>query len=144
MKENLGSQESLMCIRSTIFWRERKLVRNHEIQRIFEIADDSLQGVLGYHYYVMAINACANAIEISEYLPSISGQEAIPHTFTWIRFYRKKDLINTFRPPFFEYYQSRISLTAMISVFEDALEKFMIQLKSAGHHLLVDGKKSKR
>lgn len=32
------------------------MVRDKEIQKIFEIADDSLQGVLGYHYYVMALN----------------------------------------------------------------------------------------
>ena len=35
--------------------------RDMDIQRVFEIADDSLQGVIGYHLYVSAIQKCARA-----------------------------------------------------------------------------------
>lgn len=34
--------------------------RNEEILRVFETADDSLQGVLGYHFYVTAMQKVAD------------------------------------------------------------------------------------
>ena len=105
--------------------RDVKMNRDTEIQRIFEIADDSLQGVLGYHLYVTAMQTEASVEKIWKHLPD----ESIPHTFSWIRFYRKQDLTNAFRPPVFQFFQSRVSLLAMTTVFEVALENFIRCLK---------------
>lgn len=118
-------------------------MRNQEIQRIFEIADDSLQGVLGYHFYVMALYRYADFNKIETYLPStskVAGVDAFPHTFSWDRYYHRKELIFTFLPPFFEFYQSRVSLTAIVSVFDDALDKFVVNLKELGYPPRLDGK----
>lgn len=125
-------------------WREEKMARNLEIQRIFETADDSLQGVLGYHFYVMALyQSVDNLNKIKTNLPNISDKptlDAFPHTFTWMRYYRREELINTYMPPFFELYQSRVSLTAISSIFDDALNKFIIKLKCLGYHPQLEGK----
>lgn len=107
--------------------------RDSDIQRVFEIADDSLLGVLGHHYYVIAIHISADPNEFKIHLPTISGKEAIPHTFSWYRYYRKQDLIDAFKPPSFEFYQSRLSLTTMASMFEVALENFIKYLNAKGH-----------
>ena len=103
--------------------------RDTDILRVFEIADDSLQGVLGYHFYVIATQRDVNKERITQYLPD----QCIPHTFSWVRFYRKQDLTNAFRPPIFELFQSRISLIAMTNVFEVALENFIRYLNQKGH-----------
>lgn len=102
--------------------------RNLDIQKVFEIADDSLQGVLGYHFYIIAMQKCVDVKKIWEHLPNIS----IPHTFTWKRYYQKQDLTDTLKP-IFEYYQSRISLIAMVNVFEVALGNFIYHLDQNGH-----------
>ena len=111
--------------------------RDTDIQRVFEIADDSLQGVLGYHYYVIAAQRDVDAEKIWEYLPD----QSIPHTFSWVRYYRKRDLTNAFRPPIFELFQSRISLIAMTNVFEVALENFIRYLEQKGHSQFLYGKR---
>lgn len=102
--------------------------RNLDIQKVFEIADDSLQGVLGYHLYIIAIQKGVNVKKIWKYLPDT----AIPHTFSWNRYYQKQDLTDTLTP-IFEYYQSRISLMAMVNVFEVALGNFIYHLDQNGH-----------
>jgi hypothetical protein len=119
------------------------MARNQEIQRIFEIADDSLQGVLGYHFYVMALYQSVDFNEIETHLPNtskVAGLDAFPHTFSWDRYYHRKELIYTFIPPFFELYQARVSLTAIVGVFDDALDKFVNKLKYLGYHPRLDGK----
>jgi len=116
------------------------LARDQEIQGIFEIADDSLQGVLGYHFYVRAIYVSADPNKLKAQLPTTSGVESFRLTFSWGRYYRKEDLINTFLPPFFELYQSRISLTAIISIFDDLLDNFVAKLKSKGYPQRLKGK----
>jgi hypothetical protein len=94
--------------------------RDSDIQRVFEIADDSLQGVLGYHFYTVAAQKSADVGKVSTYLPP-----QLPMTFEWVRFYIKQDLVNLFTSPFFELFQSRISLIATTNVFEAALTGFI-------------------
>lgn len=113
------------------------MTRDQEIKRAFEIADDSLQGVLGYHLYVVAMQKDINVQKMWKHLPD----QAIPHTFSWIRFYQKESLTKAFTPPIFELYQSRISLIAMTSVFEVALENFILCLEEKGHPQTLNGKK---
>ena len=112
------------------------MTRNKDIQEVFEIGDDSLQGVLGYHFYVTAMQKSASLEKMHEYLPN----EVIPHTFSWNRYYRKEDLTNTLEP-IFELYQSRISLIAIVNVFEVALDNFIYFLNKKGHPQTVNGNK---
>jgi hypothetical protein len=114
------------------------LVRDKGIQQIFEIADDSLQGVLGYHFYVYAVYLSADPNTIKVHLPTMSGLEAFPHTFSWARYYQKGDLINTFLPPFFELLQARYSLIGITSIFDDVLSNFVEELQSNGHSLKLN------
>ena len=102
--------------------------RDENIQRVFEIADDSLQGVIGYHLYVSAVQKAVEIDKVPEYLPA----KSIPITFSWVRFYRKQDLINAFTAPYFELLQSRISLISTVNVFEVALSNFALHLGKKG------------
>ncbi len=103
--------------------------RDKEIQRVFEIADDSLQGVLGHYLYVTALQLAADNEKVTANLPA----ERIPMTFSWDRFYRKEDLIEAFKLPEFQIYQARISLTTIVNVFEVALKGFIQQLAEKNH-----------
>ncbi len=102
--------------------------RDLDIQRVFEIADDSLQGVIGYHLYVGAIQKAVETDKVQEYLP----QKSFQMTLHWIRFYRKQDLIDAFTEPYFEWIQSRISLISMVNVFEVALRNLVFHLRRKG------------
>ncbi len=116
------------------------MTRDPDIQKIFEIADDSLQGVLGYNLYIMALQKTANPSLIMKYLPNSvddTKQPAIPLTFSWIRYYRKEELLEAFKEPVFEFFQSRITLLAMVSVFEVALGNFIATLNEKGHTQLM-------
>jgi len=101
--------------------------RDLEIQRIFEIADDSLIAVLGYHFYVISMEENINDNAIWTCLPD----GVISHTFSWDRFYHKKDLIDQMSS-IFEFYQSRISMIAMVNVFEASLSDFISALNKKG------------
>lgn len=120
------------------------MTRNLEIQQIFETADDSLQGVLGYYFYVMALyRSSDDPTKIKLNLPNVQNKveiDAFPHTFSWDRYYHKDELIRTYMPPFFELYQSRITLTAIVSVFDDALREFVNQLYYLGYPPKLDNK----
>jgi hypothetical protein len=116
-----------------------KMSRDKDIQHVFEIADDSLQGVLGYHLYVIAIQLAANSEKVLENLPA----DRIPITFSWDRFYQKQDLLEAFKLPVFQIYQSRISLIAIVNVFEVALEGFIRHLNSNGHPQYLGNRKLK-
>lgn len=112
--------------------------RNSEIQKIFEIADDSLQGVLGYHFYTCAMQNSVNEKKVWDNLPD----DVIPHTVSWDRYYQKKDLTDTLAK-IFEWYYSRISLIAMINVFEAALSDFISHLEKERYPQTLDGKPEK-
>lgn len=110
--------------------------RDSDIQNIFEIADDSLQGILGYYLYILAMQKSSNSRLIMNNLPDSvdeSKEPAIPLTFSWIRFYKKEDLVNALKEPVFECFQSRITLLVMVSIFEVALGNFIKILNEKGH-----------
>jgi len=112
--------------------------RNQDIQKVFEIGDDSLQCVLGYHFYFNALQKSTNLKKLMEHLPD----NVIPHTFSWNRYYQKGDLSNTLKT-IFECYQSRISLISMASVFEVTLRNFIQYLNKNGHQQTFNDKKLK-
>jgi len=101
-----------------------RMNRDPNIQKFFETADDSLHGIIGYSLYVSALQKSVDRKEISQYLPERSFQT----TFSWVRYYNKQHLIETFEPPFLELYQCKILLVALTSVFEAVLNDFI-------HHL---------
>ena len=103
--------------------------RDKDIQHIFEIADDSLQGILGYHLYVVAMQSASNTEKIAQYLPD----KTFPMTFDWVRNYRKEDLIHAFEPPCLEFYQSKISLISIVTVFDVMFNNFIKKLIEKGH-----------
>ena len=111
--------------------------RDKDIQHVFEVADDSLQGILGYHLYVVAMQSASNFEKISEYLP----EGGFPMTFSWGRYYQKRDLVQAFDPPVLQFYQSRISLTSLVTAFEVALTGFIDNLSKKGYALQLKNQK---
>jgi len=99
--------------------------RDPIIQRALETADDSLQGIIGYHMYVSAMQKAVSRKEMLQYLPEGSFQI----TFSWIRYYDKQGLIETFEPPILDLYQGKILLVALTSVFEAVLDDFIQRLQ---------------
>jgi len=102
--------------------------RDKEIQKIFEIADDSLQGIIGYHMYVSAMENAADDHQMMANLPNQQFQM----TFSWIRYYLKQSLLEAFKAPKLELYQCKILLVAMTSVFEAVLAEFVTELNRKG------------
>jgi hypothetical protein len=104
--------------------------RDKDIQYVFEIADDSLQGILGHYMYVLALHSASNIEKIVAYLPN----ERFPMTFSWDRFYQKQDLIQAFKSPLLQFYQARISLISIVTTFEVALNGFITHLVEKGYN----------
>ncbi|NIN01083.1 MAG: hypothetical protein GTO24_24235 [candidate division Zixibacteria bacterium] len=102
--------------------------RNLDIQRIFEIADDSLQGLLGYYLYTTSATECAQQNCILSKLP----EDRIPITHAWDRFYQPNELIAIMENVFVSY-QTRVCLAAMVNIFEVSSRSFANCLEQAGH-----------
>lgn len=98
-----------------------------KIREYFEIADDGMQGVIGYYLYIEASQRISNKDEIIDQLPP----ESIDITFHWIRYYDPKILCDVMEP-IFPYYHSRIGVINLISIFEGALGNFMHRLLETG------------
>jgi hypothetical protein len=104
--------------------------RDKDMQLVFEVADDSLQGILGHYLYVSAMKSASNNEEIMKRLPDAK----FPMTFSWDRFYQKQDLMEAFaNAGFFEIYQARVSLTSIVTVFDVAINGFINHLRAKGH-----------
>jgi hypothetical protein len=104
-------------------------LRDQELQHVFEIADDSFQGIIGYFMYVGALQSSAEPNKILQKLPD----NQFPMTFSWVRFYGKQDLLEAFKEPYLQLYQARISLTSMVTVLDVALNGFVTNLEAKGH-----------
>jgi len=98
--------------------------RAPEIQKDFEVADDSLQTILGYHLYTIAVQKSSDKAKIAEYFPDVG----IRITFAWNRYYDRQELIDFFSSALFELIQARVSLIYVTSVFEDVLNRFVEHL----------------
>lgn len=101
--------------------------RNIKIKKIFEICDDSLQGVIGYHLFVISQHNSSDIKNIKSILPN-----KLPLTFSWIRNYSKDDLCNSLNK-IFDSFQSRVSLIAMVNVFETSICNFVKYLFHNGY-----------
>jgi len=102
--------------------------RDPDIKSVFEVSDDSLQGILGYHLYTTAMKYNITEKEIWDFLPP----DVIPHTFSWVRYYDKQELTHEMGCNF-EAYQSRVSLVLIVGVFEASLQDFIRQLCNKGY-----------
>lgn len=102
--------------------------RDKEIRRSFEIADDGMQGIICYFYYVVACKDSAAPKDILKRFP----KNQIQVTFEWNRFYNPQDLLSIMESCFVIYH-ARICLVSLISVFESALKDFIERLNNIGH-----------
>ncbi|MFC2099546.1 hypothetical protein ACFLSF_01785 [Candidatus Bipolaricaulota bacterium] len=100
--------------------------RDQGILRTFEVADDAMQGVVGYWLYGNACRQAANDIGIQSFLP-----EEFPLTHRWPRNYDRSDLTRAMND-LYEPYHSRVALISIIGVFEVAIKGFMQRLRAAG------------
>jgi hypothetical protein len=99
------------------------------IERAFEVADDGMQGVVGYFYYVAACQKTASRSSITRNLPNWSRQPpAIQITTEWVRHYDPKELSQDMET-LFPSYHARVALVSLISIFESALVRFCERLK---------------
>ena len=114
--------------------------RDQEIQQVFEIADDSLQGMIGYHMYVDALQKAVKEKELLHWLPD----QRFQMTFSWDRFYQKQDLVKAFEVEISELYQCKLLLVEVTNVFEASLKDFIDLLKQKGFPQLHGGKKIAR
>jgi len=108
--------------------------RNLDIQRVFEISDDSLQGLLGYYLYVVNSARCSTGDCIRHNLP----KKVIPITHAWDRHYSPQELVDTMEKLLLPY-QTRTSLVAMVNIFEVATGSFANCLQDTGHRPNIPG-----
>jgi hypothetical protein len=101
--------------------------RDRIIKRAFEIADDGMQGVIGYFFYGLACNKVSPDDQLIMALP----KDAIPITHDWIRYYEPAHLIQAMNDSF-EPYHSRVCLISIISMFEGVLSSFIDRLVHTG------------
>lgn len=69
--------------------------------------------------------------DMAKILPHLP-EGAIPHTFSWVRYYRKEGLLARLIP-IFESVQCRYSLVAMLNVFQVGLRNLLSRLKDTNH-----------
>jgi len=103
--------------------------RDPEIQKVFEVADDTLQAIQGYHLYAIAAQRSSDKDKIAGYFPD----RGIRITPVWGRYYDKYKLVDFFSSAIFEPIQARVSLIYITSVFNDSLSRFIHHLNEKGH-----------
>ena len=108
--------------------------RDARTTEIFEIADDSLQGLVGYYLYVLQAVKCAPFNCIVDNLPP----KQIPITHSWDRLYRPQELAATMGV-LFETYHRRICLVSMVNIFEVATRSFVERLTEAKEPQRIQG-----
>lgn len=108
-----------------------------KIKKAFEIADDEMQGIIGYFHYVKACQNLAPQDKIIPKLPRLQDQNTrefkygIQITNDWVRLYDPKNLCQTMQQIFLCYH-TWVALISLISIFEGALKNFIETLKTAG------------
>jgi hypothetical protein len=101
--------------------------RDFHIRRAFEVADDAMQGAIGYFIYG---TACQKKAQLQDVLSALPDNH-IPITHNWVRNYSPRELCQAMEQCF-ESYHARVSLIAVISAFEGALGNFGERLKLTG------------
>jgi hypothetical protein len=101
--------------------------RNSEIKKIFEITDDALQGLIGFHIYVSAAVDSAREDDIRKHFPD--GHMII--TLDWMREYDKEELIQFMKKSFIPIFY-RNMLVATVGHIDAAIEDFLEYLLKNG------------
>lgn len=114
--------------------------RDQVIKRAFEIADDGMQGAVGYFHYVQAACRVANPSIVADYLPrrivdkagALEIQPVMQMFHEWNRFYDPNDLIKTMGTVFTPYHVRTCTL-GIVSIFEAFLSQCNDRLVAKGH-----------
>lgn len=116
---------------------ENKVIKMNEelsrkqIKRVFEIADDGIQGVVGYFHYVKVCQNNSRKKEIINSLPnSDKTKPAIQITWDWKRYYSPEELYQVMEK-IFKFYHVRIAVISLVSIFEGSLTNFIERLDEA-------------
>ncbi len=118
-----------------------------EILRIFEDADDAMQGVLGFQLYIYAsahskfqdkVSKIIINKHIAPYRPPI---HTFPLTKVWHRKFIPEELVSEMAKGF-EWYFTFSSLTNLIGIFEAALKDFTDYLVKKGEIKKITGYKN--
>jgi hypothetical protein len=125
--------------------------RDPRIKRIFEVADDGMQGIVGYFHYVSAAQHIASDQIILEYLPKVAvpkdGAFEIQHRMKmfheWDRYYNPVELVQTMSSVFTPYH-IRTCILGIVSIFEAFLSGSIDCLVSLGKQKKVKGGYKKR
>ena len=99
--------------------------RDQVLKRTFEIADDGMQGAVGYFYYVNACQHLAKEERIIDYLPkvpvpkngSIEVRFSMQMFHQWLRNYDPWNLVQVMNSVFMNYH-IRTCLLGIISIFD--------------------------
>jgi hypothetical protein len=102
--------------------------RDPDVQSLFEVADDSLQSILVYHFYTTAMKHNVSEKQIWDLLP----EKTLPITFSWGRFYAKEQLTAEMEYSF-EAIHSRAMLIFIVSTFEAFLSGLVDILEEKKH-----------
>lgn len=113
--------------------------RDQILKKTFEVADDGMQGVVGYFYYVAASQHIANDQIITDYLPKVAVPkngsleiQFIMHMFhEWGRYYDPGELIRTMGSVFTPYH-IRTCILGIVSIFEAYLSNSIDRLVLKG------------
>jgi hypothetical protein len=106
-----------------------------QIKHAFEVADDSLQGVLGYHYFTLSLKHKDQLKHFPDGIGFVLSREndqgAFLHTISWERHFSASEFIDEMSH-LFEEYESRVSLVFMTNVFSALLSNFITILEEKG------------
>ena len=91
------------------------MVRDRTIEKIFTVADDSMQAVWGLHSYTNAAVSNASRRNLTGRLP----QDKFRMTHHWYRFYNPKGLVSAMKRVYTPIH-CRLSLALLVSIFEEA------------------------
>jgi len=125
--------------------------RDQILKKNFEVADDGMQGVVGYFYYVAASQHIANDKIIMDYLPKVAVPkngsyeiQYIMHMFhEWGRYYDPGELIRTMASVFTPYH-IRTCILGIVSIFEAYLSNSIERLVHKGKINAIGGGYKKR
>jgi hypothetical protein len=117
----------------------KTMPRDQVLKKVFEVADDGMQGVVGYFFYVAICQHLAKEQIIIDYLPKVPvpKNDSIEIRFgmqmfhQWIRYYDPEDLVQTMRSVFTPYH-IRTCLVGIISIFEAYLADSIDRLIGKG------------
>ena len=109
------------------------------MKKAFEVADDGMQGAVGYFYYVAASQHIAKEEVIIDYLPKIAVpkngsfeiQFSMQMFHEWVRYYDPGELVRTMRSVFTPYH-IRTCLLGIVSIFEAYLSNSIDRLVRKG------------